>query len=71
MLAISTLDCSRNDVGDIATGLRLGDSDTAALLARKQIGQESLLELGTAELDDWRDSKGKPGIQGASRAAEA
>jgi len=68
VLAVRALDRSCGDVRDITTGLGLCDRDTGALLAGKKIREEPLLQVLTAKLDNWGDTKCKSSIERATGA---
>ena len=46
------------DVRDVASGVRLGDSDAEALFAEQEVGDETFLQLVAAELEQRRDAEG-------------
>ena len=71
MLSILTFDGCRCDVGDIAASVGLGNGDAAPLLAAQQLGEEALLEVLAAELDDGRHAEGHARSQTAAGAREA
>lgn len=70
MLAVGALDRSCGKIRNVTTSLGLCDRDTSTLLAGKEIGEESLLQVLAAELDNWWNSKCKAGIQRTTWTAQ-
>ena len=70
MLAIGSLFGGCGDVGNIRTGVGLGNGNADALLSRNNLGDDALLQLLAAKLEDGRQAIGNAHSQGAGRTGK-